>query len=489
VADAHLLAIFSQLTETPLRFRDASDQDWREALADAARVGLLNGVAGIYGMPPALPAYLAAEWRREEPAGHDAIRDAAVRSLLAASLTLFRWIEREIKSGDAATAFIAIETEYRTFCGLLGYALDHGLWREAGQITDPMHEYWKARSLTSEAEYWASKVRAVTAGAPGELLDFDTPAGQLWLTFVDGWRTARRDSNDNAESIHRRILADLRAQPSSPQRQGRIVATLGRLGEFTEGQGRFDEAADLYREALDISEGLEDDHLIASGYYHLGELALRRDRLDEAEGWFHKNLPIANELDFKPGLAGTLYSLGTIAENRGRPDDSEQRLRQSLSICEDLNDKSLMAKIFHGLGKVAELRWSLSEARDGWRRQEAREWYHKSLALNEETGDMVGMAMMFGQLGRLSVAQGDLRGALEWTIKCLVSFNEISHPWAERALGQLASITYALSEEYGEEYGVEFASEVWREVTGDPFPMKSPRSFPEWSREQASQTP
>ena len=489
VADAYLLAIFSRLTDTPPRFRDASDQDWREALADAARVGLLNGVAGIYGMPPALPAYLAAEWRREEPDGHDAIRDAAVRSLLTASLTLFRWIEREIKSGDAATAFIAIKTQYRTFCGLLEYALDHGLWREAGQITDPMHEYWKARSLTSEAEYWTSKVRAVTAGAHGELPDFDTPAGRLWITFVDGRRTARRDSHDNAESIHRRILADLRAQLSSPQRQGRIVATLGRLGEFAEDQERFDEAADLYREALDISEGLEDDHLIASGYYHLGELALRHGRLDEAEEWFHKNLPIANELDFKPGFAGTLYSLGTIAENRGRPDEAEQWLRQSFSICHDLNNKSLMAKIFHGLGKVAELRWSLGEAQDGWRRQEAEEWYRKSLALNEETGDMVGMAMMFGQLGRLSIAQGDLRGAFEWTIKCLVSFNEISHPWAERALRQLASITYALSEEYGEEYGVEFASEVWREVTGDPFPREVSELISEWRREEAGQTP
>ena len=68
VADANVLALFSRAPGVPGRFAGASGQDWISALDDAARVGLLTPLsAGMYRVHPALPTYLAARWRAEDP--------------------------------------------------------------------------------------------------------------------------------------------------------------------------------------------------------------------------------------------------------------------------------------------------------------------------------------------------------------------------------------------------------------------------------------
>ena len=85
VADADVLAVFSAVPGVPGRFAGAGDEDWAQALDDAARVGLLTALgAGMYRIHPALPAYLAAQWRAEDPDGYDSVRDAATRALASA---------------------------------------------------------------------------------------------------------------------------------------------------------------------------------------------------------------------------------------------------------------------------------------------------------------------------------------------------------------------------------------------------------------------
>ena len=182
IADSYILTAFSRVAEALPRFRDASEQDWKDALADAARVGLLHGTPeaygmypAVYGIHPALPGYLAAEWRKEELDDYDAARVAATRALLTAVARLWGALDREITSDDAAGALLTIEVHYRTACSLLGYALDHGLWREAQQIAEPMGHYWAARSMIREAEEWTARMITATEGPERELPELDTP--------------------------------------------------------------------------------------------------------------------------------------------------------------------------------------------------------------------------------------------------------------------------------------------------------------------------
>ena len=85
IADADLLATMSRGQNVPRRFAATSIDDWKQALDDVARVGLLTYLGfGMYQVHPTLPAYLAARWRAEDPDDHDSMRDAALRALVAA---------------------------------------------------------------------------------------------------------------------------------------------------------------------------------------------------------------------------------------------------------------------------------------------------------------------------------------------------------------------------------------------------------------------
>ena len=186
VAAAMVLAAFSETPEVPARFRGATIQEWIASLEDAARVGLLAPLGlGMYQIHPALPAYLAAQWRCEEPEGYDSIRDAATRALLSAHASFGAWLEQEFRSGDAAMAVKTLDLQRYTFGRLFGFALDRQLWDEAHAIARPLILAWDARGRAEEVEAWADRVHYAMEGAGGNLPALDSPEGQLWL-FVTG---------------------------------------------------------------------------------------------------------------------------------------------------------------------------------------------------------------------------------------------------------------------------------------------------------------
>ena len=92
-ADADVLGAFSAVDGVPQRFQGVSRETWAEVLDAAAGAGLLTGLGGgMYRLHPALPAYLAARWRTEEPAGYDDQRAAATRALLSAYAAFGDWL-------------------------------------------------------------------------------------------------------------------------------------------------------------------------------------------------------------------------------------------------------------------------------------------------------------------------------------------------------------------------------------------------------------
>lgn len=107
-ATVPILQVLSSAPGAPERFHGATFGDWLNVLDEAASVGLLipagNVIYPIYQIHPALPAYLAARWRQEEPAGYDAAREAASRAAARAYVGLCKWLRQEINEGDTGNA-------------------------------------------------------------------------------------------------------------------------------------------------------------------------------------------------------------------------------------------------------------------------------------------------------------------------------------------------------------------------------------------------
>jgi tetratricopeptide (TPR) repeat protein len=492
IASTDLLRRFSAVDDVPERFLGVTEQEWIEALDEAADVGLLTRVVATwYLIHPALPGYLATQWRAEEAAGYDASRAAAIRALIAACAAFSDWIEEAAEGG---AAYKAADLLHRTLGSMLSYALAEQLWDDVRAIHWLLRSYWDREGLTEEADHWADEIRLAVEDAPRALEDLESPASHLWVltTYMQANRQREDGQLDQAQHSDEILCARLEAYPPTPLRQSYLAAVYNQLGTIShqEGllddaeqwyrkaqsideetdqtsasvynnlgiiaaeQGRFDDAEELHRKALAIDEEDGDEKARARTLRHLGVAALERGRFDDAEDWYRKALAIEEELGDKSSIAITCHLLGVVAGYQDEFDDAENWYRESLALKEELGDARGIAATYHQLGNLAWVRERLDDAED---------WYRKALNLEADRSQKSDRAATYGQLGRVAESRGDIPQALEWTIRCVALFDEFPHPMTGPGPRHLAR--------YARHLGIGALEETWRRVTGSPLPQ------------------
>jgi tetratricopeptide (TPR) repeat protein len=494
--DTHVLANFSTVDGVPERFRGVTEPAWAAALDVAAEAGLLTDVgAGMYRIHPALPAFLAAAWRGEDPAGYEPQRAVATRALLTAYAIFGVWLLQQISSGDSELANTVIGLQQGTMGYLLGYALEGKHWAEAGGIAGQLCLYLEAQGRYAEVDAWTDRVRLATEGPSGSPPSLDSLPGGLWLGFTGSQAASQmsRGRLDEAEQTYRDILAMLHAQPKSPLRQSRLAVSYHQLGMIARELGRLEKAQDWHTRSLAIEEDLGNRSGIAGSCHELGTVSLRRGRLEEAQAWYTRSLAIKEELGDRSGIASSYHQLGRVAQERGRLEQARDWYTRSLAIMEEVGDRRGIASCCHQLGIVAADRGRLEEAQAWYTRslaikeeigdrsgiassyhelgrvaimrdkfEEARDWYTRSLAISEKIGDRPAMAATYAQLSALTEIQGNHRQALKWAVRCVALFGEVPHPATGHAPELLAVLTHQL--------GTSALEACWQQVTGDPLP-------------------
>ena len=132
VVDFQVLGLTSAVEGVPDRFAGCKREQWAAALDAAAEVGLLTGIgAGMYRIHPALPAYLAALWRRESADDYEGEYSRASSALLSAYAAFGDWLLEQMQTGDAGFALRIVEVQRRTIGHLLGVALERERWEAA----------------------------------------------------------------------------------------------------------------------------------------------------------------------------------------------------------------------------------------------------------------------------------------------------------------------------------------------------------------------
>ncbi len=318
VADENILTAFSATKGVPPRFAGASSDEWGAVLQDAARVGLLTGVGvGMYRIHPALPGYLAAGWRAENPVGYSQERQAGEQALCTACAVFGRWLTGQIGSGDAALAYTVIGLQRRTFGAMLGHALDHHAWGDAERIVRALDEYWDARGLSEEAAVWADRILAATVDlGQGPLV----PAWSLWqyTTIRQATRQKNAGQPDQAAQTYRHVLAYLQGQPATDWTRASIAVLYHQLGITAQDRGRLDEADDWYRKSLAISEELGDLPGMALTYGQLGLLAEDRQQLRQALDWTVRCVTVFDEFPHPAAGPGPSH-LAWLTRQLGMP--------------------------------------------------------------------------------------------------------------------------------------------------------------------------
>jgi tetratricopeptide (TPR) repeat protein len=326
VVDENVLAAFSTTEGVPARFAKLGKESWAQTLKALTAVGLLTSIgAGMYELHPALPVYLAAQWRRMVGNDYEAEHAAAQGALLSAYAKFGNWLNQQLGSRSAEAAMALLERQRRTMGGLVGLALEQRRYAEAQALLRSLNRFWNARGLVQEARGWVERCRQALESADGTPPELGNDGGSLWLFMLGAEADRSRDAGalDVAEHWHQ-----------------------------------------IIRQRLEASSISSRDRLLATSYHELGLVAQQRGQLDQAVQWYRRALPIREALHNRPGMAMSYHQLGIVAQIRGQLDQAEQWYRKSLTITEALPDRRTMAMSYRQLGLVAEARGDAGAALD-----------------------------------------------------------------------------------------------------------------------------
>ncbi|WP_432198589.1 tetratricopeptide repeat protein [Streptomyces sp. bgisy027] len=417
VADAGMLAVLSAHKQIPQHFRGVGIRGWVAALDRAVDIGLLTRLTdqplygthpAVYGIHPALPAYLASQWRAEDPNSYLAQRAVTERALLD-SYTMVGGLDERV---GADRAHRIIDLNRRTLGHLLGYALDNQLWTQALRLFLPLNSHWDRQGLDEEARSWVNRALRALEDPDGNYADTEASAMALWrvVCTAQADRLARAGDLDAAEATFTGLLEILRTSPESPSQRISLALFYKRLAETAKMRGQWDTAEQYLHDALTLAEDPDNRGQMAQLTSDLGDLAHKRGRWDEAEQHYRQSLAVKKELGDREGMSVSYGQLGHLAQARGQLDDAEDWFYESLSIDEERHDRQGMAGSFHALGMVAYKREEFDEA---------EKWYHRSLPIVEELGDQRGMAAVYHRLGMLAFSRGQWDEVEKWHLKSL----------------------------------------------------------------------
>ena len=215
--------------------------------------------------------------------------------------------------------------------------------------------------------------------------------------------------------------------------QGSIAAEAQRqLGIIAQDQGQYQQAQQLFNEALAAFEQLDDHKGRATILNQLGTIAQRQGQYEEAQRLYGESLIIFERLGDQSGRATTLRWLGTIAQRQGQYEEAQRLYNESLVIFERLGDQSGQAFMLGQLGIIAQRQWQY---------EEARRLYNKSLAIFEQLGDQESRATTLHQLGTIAQKQEQYEEARHLYSESLAIFAQLGAQSEQaRLLGQLGTI-------------------------------------------------
>jgi predicted ATPase/class 3 adenylate cyclase len=201
-------------------------------------------------------------------------------------------------------------------------------------------------------------------------------------------------ANEAAISYYQRVL------PLLPiEEQGTVML---KLGEVLQLVGQWQEAGNLYRQALTLAEQLGNRSAQAWCQTAMGELYRKQGLYSEAVVWFEQAQAGFAALGERVGAGQVLHYRGTLAAQQGDYEASRLFYEESLAIRRELDDKANIASLLSNLGLNAHEQGDY---------ESARALYEESLDLRYELKNKWAIAVSLNNLGFLNLDQGDYEAA------------------------------------------------------------------------------
>ncbi|MBW2529403.1 MAG: tetratricopeptide repeat protein [Deltaproteobacteria bacterium] len=214
-----------------------------------------------------------------------------------------------------------------------------------------------------------------------------------------------------------------------------IALSLNNLGLVLQDSGDFKEALAAFEHSLQIRREIGDLVGVVVTLNNLGTVAQDQKDFGQALRLFEEAREVAEEMGDRNRLALILTNVGETHYSTGQPDKAIEVLHQAEELCDELGDKLGLAEALRGLGKAYLLNGDLVRARDcigravdlfasvrskvhlgsalrtlgeitaagGWgaaHTKSAREYYARSVAIFEQTGNEIELGRTFDAYAR-----------------------------------------------------------------------------------------
>ncbi|MFI5841945.1 tetratricopeptide repeat protein [Catenuloplanes sp. NPDC051500] len=271
------------------------------------------------------------------------------------------------------------------------------------------------------AQVWLDEERANLAAAVAHAAAHGHPAHAVRLTvtllrYLEG-------GGHVAEAVAMHTYARAAAQLTGDT--GAEARLLNNLALVYSQQGRFAQAAEHLRAAIDLARRCGDHEEEARALGNLGHVDSWLGRYDDAAARLGEALALCRRTGNRPGEARVLGNLGQIYRRQGRHADADRHLRESVVLCRGISDHIGEAYALVSLGHVAAGQGRLEDASD---------CHLAALRLFRRSTERGGEALALDGLGTAELALGDPSG-FDRLLQALAIFRRLGERAGEAQAG------------------------------------------------------
>jgi non-specific serine/threonine protein kinase len=245
--------------------------------------------------------------------------------------------------------------------------------------------FWVLRGSVSEGVHWLRQVAEETS-LPEPLRAKAYSAGAVCAQHMG--------DSDESTRMHRRSLELCLAQGN----ESGAADCLSNLGVISLNTGRYEQAIELFEQALAHRRRLGDVGRAANCLINLGAVLLYVGRLDRAHANCLEALRLKEKVGDEWGRGAAIDNLGLVALARGDLDEAELRIEEALALWRTLGD-------FRGTGRALVYRGQAALARG--ENERARSWFAEGAAMLHRIGARPLLVEALEGLARVSAAEGD----------------------------------------------------------------------------------
>ena len=322
--------------------------------------------------------------------------------------------------GDPADAAAWLEASRSTLVEVVAYAAGHGWPWHATRLAATLSRYLDTGGHVSEAITVHTSARRAAHQAGDLAGEADALAG---LGIIDWTQGRYRQAAD----LFRQALA---LYQEAGDRIGE-ARSLNNIGIADGRQGRHQEASHHFRRALALYRASGDRTGEARSLANLGVARRNEGHLSEATGHLRQALGLHRAAGSRSGEAETLVELGGVAMCEGRHDEAAGHFRQALALFRETGAGARAAYALNGLGEAF-----LAAGQAG----RARAEHATALTLASQAADKLEQARAHDGLGRAHHDLGDTGQARRHWTEALALYTELGFDEADQVRASLATL-------------------------------------------------